>query len=135
MHLEPLLSVQLRMRPHDIGNTPTGRRLNLAIEGEADPSGRVRGHLEGVDYATVRGDGVIALNVQATLTGPDGVVAIRGTGLAAPGSDGWLSGRLALELQTAAESLGWLNRTVAVAATRANHATGELNLTAFTLED
>ena len=136
MRLESLLAVTARMQPHEIGPTPGGRRIDLHLAGDADPDGRVQGHLEGVDYLTVRADGVLQLNVHATLRTADGdLVAVRGRGMATPTPEGTMAGRLACTFQTASEKLSWLNTTLGVAATKANMRTGELRLAGYTLEE
>jgi hypothetical protein len=135
MRLEPLFSVTATMQLHPIGPTPAGTRIDLQLAGDAEEGSRVRGRLEGVDYLTVRPDGVSLLDVHATLRSPDGdVVAVRASGVGAPTPDG-SRGRLACTFQTASDKLGWMNAVLAVAATTSNRRTGELRLAAYTLEE
>jgi len=135
LHLAPLIAFDARMRTTQVGATPAGHRLNMELEGESRPDGRVAGRIEGLDWLTLRPDGVAELDVRATLTTPeDEVVAVRATGLAELGADGVAAGRLTLRFQTGSEALGWLNRVVGVAATRADMNAGTLELTAYSLE-
>lgn len=136
MHLEPLISVPTAsMRPLDIGSTPAGHRMNLQIEGDVAPGGRVDGHISGIDYLCVRPDGVIELNIRATLTSEMGeIVAVRGSGLAVLSAEGPAQGRIALTYQTASQDLAWLNRTLGVAVTQADMAEGTLQMSVHTVE-
>lgn len=135
MRLEPLLSVTARMRMREVGATPEGQRMDLHIQGSTDPGGRLAGRLEGVDYLTIRTDGVARLDVRALLETDSGVVAVRGRGIGNPLPGGEVAGRLALTFQTAAGDLAWLNRVLAVAVTRSNRAAGELSFIVSTVED
>jgi hypothetical protein len=124
------------MRPVDIGTTPVGHRMNLELEGDTDPDSRLQGHLTGVDYLTVRSDGVLDLNVHATLRRPEGgVVALRGSGLATRTPDGAARGQLALRFETAAEDLAFLNQTLGIAVTTADMTRGTLHISGFSLVD
>jgi hypothetical protein len=136
MRLEPLTSATATMRFREVGPTPAGTRMDIDIEGDFDPGGRVTGHLVGVDYFTVRPDGVAQLNVHGTATSPDGdIVAFRATGLARLAPDRTASGRLAVTFQTAAERLAWLNGVLGFGVSRADMDTGELRLSFYTLDD
>jgi hypothetical protein len=136
MRLEPLVQLSLTMRRVPIGPTPTGMRVNLELEGGSEPGGRVQGRVRGTDYLTIRQDGLLELNVQATLTSDDGeLVAINGTGVGVHTADGSVSGRLALRFGTAGPGLSWMNTILGIAATRANMETGSLDMVVHTLED
>lgn len=88
-----------------------------------------------MDYLTIRSDGVMELNVQATLTTDGGEkVSVSGQGLAVPAPEGGMAGRLALRFGTAAGALSWLNRVVGFATT-ADMQTGHLEMTVATLEE
>jgi hypothetical protein len=136
VRLEPLLSVTAMLEVQEIGARPAGLRMNMHFEGDSDSGSRVRGHIKGVDYLTVRSDGVVQLDVHATLTSPDGdVVAIVARGVAVTSPGGAVLGRLALTFETASDKLAWLNRALGVAITNANMKTGELRLVASSLEE
>jgi hypothetical protein len=133
MQLEPLISFRANMAPHPIGATPRGQRLDIELAGDVLPGSRIGGRLAGTDYLTMRPDGVVELDVRATLTTDDGeVVSVRGSGLATIDDTGLASGTLALRFETASEALAWLNREVGIAATRADMAKGTLVLDAYT---
>ena len=82
MRLEPLYSVTLVLRPQAIGATPDGTRMDVEFEGDLDPGGRLAGHLKGVDYLTLRQDGVAHPHIHGVTTSPEGdVAAFHATGL------------------------------------------------------
>ncbi len=136
MRLEPLYSFTAVLRPQPIGATPDGTRMNLDFEGDLDPGGRVTGHLKGVDYLTMRQDGVAHPNIHGVVTGPEGdVVALHATGLGVPASDGTLTVRFAVTFQTASSKLAWLNGIVAFSGGKADLNKGELKMSAYTLEE
>lgn len=136
MRLEPVVKFSATMRPVQIGATPIGTRLNLELDGRSEEGGRIAGRFTGVDYATLRSDGNLELNVQATLTSEGGErAAISGIGLAVPTPGGGMAGRLALRFATAAPGLAWMNSVLGIAVTRADMQTGSLEMTVHTLED
>jgi Protein of unknown function (DUF3237) len=93
VQLEPLIRFRATMVPHPIGGTPRGQRLDIELAGEVLPGSRISGHVAGIDYLTVRPDGVAELEVRATVTTEDEqVVSVRATGLAMIGDDGLASG-------------------------------------------
>lgn len=136
VRLEPLVQLTMTMNRRPIGPTPTGMRLNLELDGRSEPGvGRVQGRVTGTDYLTIRPDGLLELNVQATLASDDGeLVAVSGTGLGLHGADGAVSGRLALRFAAAGPGLAWMNSVLGVAVTRADMRTGRLEMTVQTLE-
>jgi hypothetical protein len=136
MRLEPLASATAALRFHEVGRTPAGVRMDIEIEGDFDPGGRVTGHFSGVDYFLVRPDGVAQLNVHGTATSPEGdIVAFRATGLARLAPDRTATGRLAVTFLTAADRLAWLNGVVGFGVSRADMDKGQLRLSFSTLED
>ncbi len=136
MRLEPLYSFTAVLRPHPIGATPDGTRMDVEFEGDLDPGGRVAGHLKGVDYLTVGQDGVAHPHIHGVVTSPEGeVVAINAKGLGVPASDGALTTRFAVTHQTASSKLAWLNGILAFAGGKADLTKGELRMSAYTLEE
>ena len=136
MRLEPLYSFTAVLRPQVIGATPDGTRMDVEFEGDLDPGGRVTGHLKGVDYLTVRQDGVAHPHIHGVVTSPEGdVVAVHATGLGVPASDGTTAVRFAVTHQTASKKLAWLNGIVAFAGGKADLNKGELRMSAYTLEE
>jgi Protein of unknown function (DUF3237) len=51
------------------GPTPVGVRVDVAFKGQLH--GRLQGTMEGIDYSTIRADGVTELHVLAKITTPD----------------------------------------------------------------
>ena len=136
MRLEPLNSFTAVLRPQVIGATPDGTRMNVEFEGNLDPGGRLAGHLKGVDYLTVRQDGVAHPHIHGVSTSPEGdVVAFHATGRGVPASDGTLTSRFTLTFQTASSKLAWLNGIVAFSGGKADLNRGELRMSAYTLEE
>jgi hypothetical protein len=132
VQLEPLISFRATMVPHPVGGTPRGQRLDIELAGEVLPGSRIIGRVAGIDYLTLRPDGVAELEVRATITTDDEqVVSVRASGLATIGDDGLASGALALRFETGSEPLAWLNREVGIAGTRADMANGTLDLDAY----
>jgi hypothetical protein len=70
--------------PREIGETPRGHRRFFAVAGGTFEGPRLRGEVlpEGGDWLLVRPDGVIELDVRATLRTDDGaLIYVRNTGL------------------------------------------------------
>jgi hypothetical protein len=119
-----------------IGPTADGTRLDVEFEGDLDPGGRLSGHLRAVNYLTVRSDGVQRIDVRGTITSPDGdVVSFKAAGLATPAEGGVATVRDAAIYQTASERLAWLNQTMGFVGGHADLSKGELQLSAYTLEE
>lgn len=136
MRLEPLYSFTAVLRPLATGATPDGTRMDAEFEGNLDPGGRVAGHLKGVDYITVRQDGVAHLHIHGVITDPEGdAVAFNATGLGVRASAGTATIRDAVTFQTASSKLAWLNGIVAFAGGKADLNKGELRISAYTLEE
>ena len=136
MRLQPLYSFTATLRPQVIGLTADGTRVDVEFEGDLDPGGRLTGHLRAVNYLTVRSDGVQHIDIHGTVISPDGdVVAFKATGLATPAEGGVATVRDAATYQTASERLAWLNQTMGFVGGHADLAKGELQLSAYTLEE
>ena len=110
--------------PEVIGPGPDGIPLNFSVTGGAVTGPRVRGKINamGGDYATLRTDGVLILNVIASITTEDGaLIDVRYNGVIDMGVDGYanfLAGKLttsakirsAARFLTAHPNYLWLNR-------------------------
>ncbi len=109
--LEPLMSVDATLTFVPVGATPAGTRVDVPFEGTATSS-RWEGErpVTGVDYATIRPDGSIALDIRARLGEGDEIVWYSATGRGGP--DGIYE---VLTFETAAEAFADLNGAVAVA--------------------
>jgi hypothetical protein len=124
--LEHVLSytAQLQAPPEVIGPTPEGLRVNFYVTGGEVTGPRVSGKLRpvGGDWLTVRPDGVVILDVRATIETTDGaLIDVAYTGVGDLGEDGYgrfLRGdlpetvplRVASRFLTAHPDYAWLNR-------------------------
>ncbi len=82
----------LRSPPENIGPTPEGLRMNVYVTGGTVEGPRVRGKIlpVGADWLIVREDGVIILNVRATIETHDGALLyLAYTGVGEGGEDGY----------------------------------------------
>jgi hypothetical protein len=110
--------------PEVIGPGPDGIPLNFSVTGGVVTGPRVKGKLNamGGDYATLRTDGMLLLNVIATITTHDGaLIDVRYNGFIDMGPDGYanfLAGKMATSakirtaprFRTAHPDYLWLNR-------------------------
>jgi hypothetical protein len=114
LETEPMMTVQVTLRPVPIGTTPWGERRETFFEGTATSSlwEGVR-RVEGIDHITQGTNGVARLDVHAFITDPDGdeVVTYRGHGRGGPSNP--FEG---VTFETGSERLAWLNGTLAVGA-------------------
>ncbi len=117
--------------PRSLGATPFGERRIVRITGGSFEGPRLRGTVlpEGGDWLLLRADGVLQLDVRATLQtddghliymtyrgvrhGPPAVIERLNRGEAVDPDEYYF--RTAPFFETAAEPYGWLNRIVAVA--------------------
>lgn len=109
--LELLMSVDATLRFVPVGATPAGNRVDVPFEGTAT-SPRWEGELavSGVDYALIRGDGTVALDIRARVGEGERVIWYSATGRSGP--DGI---REVFTFETACEEFADLNAAVAVA--------------------
>lgn len=110
--LEPFATLKgtLDFKVH--GKTPAGLRLDAHFAGTVT-SDHWDGEwpASGIDYVTVRGDGIAELNIRATMGEGDDVVSYEATGRQTP--DGIIE---TIYFQTASEKFAHLNGAVGVAA-------------------
>jgi hypothetical protein len=88
---------------------PQGLRIDIAFEGRA--TGRLTGRVRGVDYAWIRADGRIDLDIRAVIEIENGPrIALSADGVAVPRA-GEPIGDLSenVRLSTAAEQYAWVN--------------------------
>jgi hypothetical protein len=130
----------LQAPPEVIGPVPEGIRANFHITGGVATGPKVRGKLRavGADFATLRRDGMIVIDVQAVLETDDGaLIALDYAGLGEMGDDGYdkflrgeLPKRVPLRttprLRSAHPAYQWLHRLQFVGV-------GEANLETFTV--
>ena len=110
---------------------PQGARFDVAFEGRA--SGRLSGHVKGVDYLRLRADGRMDLDIRATITTDDGCRIHLSAGGVATGRAGEPVIDLCenVVLTTAAEAYAWVNARQIWAPGTVNLATGKINIEAF----
>ncbi|MBN1381715.1 MAG: DUF3237 domain-containing protein [Deltaproteobacteria bacterium] len=92
------------------GATPWGMRMDAHFEGDV-AGGILNGKVRGVDYITVRSDGVAELNVRASVQTDDGIcIGIEAKGY---GKDGELKDAH-IRIVTGHEKYNWLTSKVIV---------------------
>ena len=110
---------------------PQGLRIDIAFEGRA--SGRLAGRVRGVDYARMRADGRVDLDIRAIIETADGRrIALSADGVAVlraaePIAD--LSENVRLD--TAGEDYAWVNTRQIWATGTVNFATGKIHIDAY----
>ena len=98
-----------------IGKTPGGMRIDFPFEGTATgPHWEGERPVSGVDYATVRGDGNMDLDIRAVIGEKREAVAYRGSGVSIAHPDNSADPKELITFQTANEDLAWLNSEVGV---------------------
>lgn len=69
--LEPLATLSATVTEMTVyGETPQGLRVDVSFEGRL--RGRIQGTMRGVDYTRIRGDGVLEIDVRASILTDDG---------------------------------------------------------------
>lgn len=122
--LEAILSGQVPLPPQ-------GARIDVAFDGRA--SGRLAGRVRGVDYARMRGDGRIDLDIRATIETDDGQrVALAADGVAVPRATEPVADLFEnVTLSTAAESHAWVNTRQVWAIGTVDFAAGKIRIAAY----
>ncbi len=115
MKTRPLMTLRLTTAPvQELGATPRGKRLTFPIIGGAFEGDRLRGKVVpgGADWAIQMADGVIELDMRATLETDDGLlVYMTFTGLR---DDAHSYFHTFPRFQSAAPKYAFLNRMLAV---------------------
>ena len=110
-----------------LGKTPGGMRIDFPFEGTAtSPHWEGERPVAGVDYATVRGDGNMDLDIRAVIGEKREAVAYRGSGVSIANPDNSADPRELITFQTANEDLAWLNNEIGVVLGHGE--SGKLNL-------
>lgn len=114
--LDKFCSIEASLGMDVIGNTPAGMRIDFPFEGKAT-SDHWDGErpVKGVDYATVRGDGNLELEIHATIGEKREKVSYRASGISISHEDQSASPKELITFETGIEDLAWLNDEVAVA--------------------
>lgn len=107
----------------DFGDTPAGHRMDVYFEGEL--TGKLlSGRMEGIDYVSTRPDGVMQINVYATIsTDDDALISVRIKGYFNP-EDGSVKDDN-VRFLTSHEKYKWLCNTIIVGRGLASGGVGE----------
>jgi hypothetical protein len=114
--LEEFCRIEGTLAPRMLGVMPNGTRIDFGFEGVATSS-----HWEGerpvrgVDYATLRGDGNMDLDIRATIGEKRETVSYRGLGVSVVKDPTEAHPRELLTFSTGNADLSWLNTEVGVA--------------------
>ena len=110
---------------------PQGVRIDVAFEGSA--TGRLAGRVRGVDYARMRTDGRIDLDIRAMLETHDGHrIALNADGVAVPRAAEPIADLSEnVTLSTATEAYAWVNTRQIWASGTVNFATGKIHIDAY----
>ena len=113
--LEHFCSFQGDLGMQIIGKTPGGVRIDFPFEGTAtSPHWDGERPVRGVDYATVRDDGNMNLDIRAVIGEKKEAVSYRGSGVSIANPDRSADPKELVSFETANEDLAWLNDEVAV---------------------
>lgn len=112
---EEFCTITATMVPERVGQTPSGTRIDFPFKGTAtSPHWEGTRPVRGVDYATVRDDGHLQLDIRGSIGEGDETVSYRATGLALVRTETASSPQELITFQTASEQLRWLNDVIAV---------------------
>ena len=108
-----------------------GARIDFAFEGRA--TGRLAGHLHGIDYLLVRADGRVDLNIHATIETEDGHrIALAADGVCLPRPAEPIADlRENVELTTASEDYAWVNTRQVWGVGTVDFANGKIHVEAY----
>ena len=132
--LEEFCTITAGLRPRMLGRTPAGVRIDFAFEGTAvSPHWEGARPVSGVDYATVRADGNLDLDIRGVIGEGRRTVSYRAAGVSIMKSETEAAPRELLTFQTSDEDLSWLNTAVGVALGRGRGL--DLTLTVYVVRD
>ena len=122
--LQGILSGQERVPPQ-------GVRIDIAFEGRA--TGRLAGRVRGVDYARMRADGRIDLDIRAVIETENGSrIALSADGVAVPRAGEPIADLCEnVSLSTAAEDYAWVNTRQVWGVGTVNFAVGKVHIDAY----
>jgi Protein of unknown function (DUF3237) len=114
--LESFCRIEADLGMKVIGNTPTGMRIDFPFEGTATgPHWEGERPVHGVDYAVIRSDGNMALDIHASIGEKRETVSYRGSGVSIVNPDQSADPKELITFETGNEDLAWLNDEVGVA--------------------
>jgi hypothetical protein len=110
---------------------PQGARIDVAFEGRA--VGRLAGRVRGVDFARVRADGRVDLDIRATIETDSGArIALAADGVATPRAGEPIADLLEnVVLSTAVEEFAWVNTRQVWCVGTVNFATGKIHIEGY----
>ncbi|HYA16226.1 MAG TPA: DUF3237 family protein [Bryobacteraceae bacterium] len=110
---------------------PQGTRFDAAFVGRA--TGRLSGHVRGVDYIRMRADGRIELDIRATIETEDGHrIALAADGVGVPRAGEPVADIFEnVTLTTASEAYAWVNARQIWAPGTVNLAAGKVHVDAY----
>lgn len=113
--LEPFCTFEGDLGMNVIGKTPAGMRIDFPFEGVATgPHWEGERPVRGVDYATVREDGNMDLDIRAVIGEKREAVSYRGSGVSIANPDKSADPKELITFETGNEDLGWLNNEIGV---------------------
>jgi hypothetical protein len=128
--LERFCTIEADMEMRIVGAGPSGMRIDFPFAGTATgPHWEGERPVSGVDYATVRSDGNMDLDIHATIGEKRESVAYRGSGVSIVQPDKSAEPKELLTFQTGNEDLAWLNSEIGVAI--GNGASGNLTVEVY----
>lgn len=114
--LEEFCTITAALRPRMLGKTPSGVRIDFAFEGSAEsPHWEGSRPVAGVDYATVRSDGNLDLDIRGVIGEGRNTVSYRAIGVSIMKSKTEAVPQELMTFETSDEQLSWLNTAVGVA--------------------
>ncbi len=114
--LEEFCTITAALSPRMLGKTPAGVRIDFGFEGTAvSPHWEGSRPVSGVDYATIRSDGNLDLEIRGVIGEGRNTVAYRATGVSIMKSRTEAMPQELLTFQTSDEELSWLNTAIGVA--------------------
>ena len=125
--LELFCTIEGTMRPRMVGRGPAGTRIDFPFEGTATgPHWEGERAVSGTDFAVVRGDGNMDLDIHGVIGEKRESVGYRATGVSVVQEDQSAEINELLTFHTGNEDLAWLNERIGVALGRG--AEGKLSL-------
>ena len=108
-----------------------GVRIDVAFEGRA--TGRLAGHLHGVDYLQIRADGRLDLDIRASIETEDGHrIALSADGVGVPRAAEPIANLFEnVKLSTASVEYAWVNTRQVWGVGTVNFASGKINVEAY----
>ena len=132
--LEEFCTITAALRPRMLGKTPSGVRIDFAFEGSAvGPHWEGSRPVAGVDYATVRSDGNLDLDIRGVIGEGRKTVSYRAIGVSIMKSRTEAVPQELMTFETSDEDLSWLNTAVGVAVGQGEGL--DLTLTVYIVKD